>query len=139
MKIILDTNIIISALIKNSLTRKIIKTSNWNFYYPEEALKEIQKYENLIIEKADITKREYFNLIWRLLKNIKIVPNNQISHKFAIAEKIMNHIDPKDTIFVAVNLKIKNSVIWSDDKDFDKQNKVKVMKTKEIMERFKYV
>ena len=35
MRFVIDTNIILSALIKDSSTRKIILKSGWNFYYPE--------------------------------------------------------------------------------------------------------
>ena len=46
MRIILDTNILLAALIKDSLTRKIIIKSGWKFFYPLVALGEIKKYDS---------------------------------------------------------------------------------------------
>lgn len=43
---VIDTNIILSAFIKNSTTRKIIVESGWDFYYPEMSFHEIRKYKN---------------------------------------------------------------------------------------------
>ncbi|MCK5107889.1 MAG: hypothetical protein KAQ83_04125 [Nanoarchaeota archaeon] len=139
MKIILDTNIILSALIKNSITREIIVKSEWDFYYPKLALSEIKKYENLIITKAKINKNEYLILMQKLFRYIRIIQDDKIKLNLCVADKIMGHIDPKDVIFVASNLYIEDSIIWSDDKDFDKQNKVTVMKTNEILDIFRKI
>ena len=35
MKVILDVNVILSALIRDSTTRKIILNSEFDFYFPE--------------------------------------------------------------------------------------------------------
>ena len=48
------------------------------------------------------------------------------------AEKIMDHIDKDDTPFIAAALAT-NSIIWSDDKHFEKQNKIKILKTKDLI------
>jgi len=45
----------------------------------------------------------------------------------------MDKIDPDDTIFVALGLSIKNNGIWSDDKHFEKQDRIKVWKTKDLL------
>lgn len=46
----------------------------------------------------------------------------------------MERHDPKDSLFIACALSNPNSVIWSDDKHFKKQNIIKVYNTKEIIE-----
>ena len=50
MKIIIDTNVLLSALIKNSSTRTIIMESGWTFYYPEMSFHEVRKYKDLVIK-----------------------------------------------------------------------------------------
>jgi len=44
----------------------------------------------------------------------------------------MDKIDPDDTPFIAAALAT-NSDIWSDDKHFQKQNKIKVWKTEDLI------
>ena len=129
MKIILDTNVLLSALIKNSFTRKLIIDSDWEFYYPEESQFEIRKYKQLVKEKAEITDQEYKKLIKFIFDFVIILPNYKIMSHLKEAKRIMLKIDPDDVIFIAAALSIPNSVIWSDDKDFDKQNEVKVLKS----------
>ena len=46
----------------------------------------------------------------------------------------MEKIDPTDTIFIAAALS-KNAAIWSNDKDFQKQNKIDVFTTKDMIKR----
>lgn len=48
------------------------------------------------------------------------------------ATKIMGKIDEKDIQFIALSLSIKNDGIWSNDKHFGEQAKIKVHKTIDI-------
>ena len=48
-------------------------------------------------------------------------------------EEIMKDIDVKDAPFLAAALAIPNDGIWSHDKHFEKQNKVKVWISKELL------
>ena len=45
---------------------------------------------------------------------------------------IMDRIDKNDTPFIAAALAA-NLPIWSDDKHFEKQNKIKIFKTKDLV------
>lgn len=133
MKVVIDTNILMSALIKDSTTRKIIVKSNWEFYYPEVSLHEIRKYRSLILQKSGMNEEEFTRLFNRLLSSIKIIPEEYIHKRLDEANKILGKIDPKDVVFLATALSIEDSVIWSDDRHFEKQNKVKLLKTKDII------
>lgn len=48
----------------------------------------------------------------------------------------MKGVDIDDSIYIALALTKENDGIWSDDSDFEKQSKVKVWKTSEIIEEF---
>ncbi|MBI4173912.1 MAG: putative toxin-antitoxin system toxin component, PIN family [Candidatus Aenigmarchaeota archaeon] len=132
MKVVVDTNILISALIKDSITRKILVQSGWTFYYPEESLHEIRKYQNLVLEKSGLNNDDFENLLQLLLKYIVIIPQERIALKVAEAREIMEKQDPKDTIFIAAALSISEAVIWSEDKDFDRQDRIRALKTKDL-------
>ena len=134
MKVVIGTNIIISALIKDSTTRRIIIESEWEFYYPEMSFHEVRKHKNIVLEKSGISEGEYAKLLNALLSRIKIVPEEHIKHKLKEAAKALGKIDPDDVVFLATALSISDSVIWSEDRDFEEQDKVKVLKTKEIMD-----
>ena len=132
MKVILDVNIILSALIRDSTTRKIILNSEFDFYFPELSLHKIRKYKDYILEKSGLSEEEYDKILAILFKYIQLVPTEEIEKNWDEAKKIMEHIDKEDVVFIATALSIEDSVIWSDDRHFEKQDKVKVLKTKEI-------
>jgi predicted nucleic acid-binding protein len=133
MKVITDVNVILSALIRDSTTRKIILNSEFDFCFPEPSLHKIRKYKDYILEKSGLTEEEYNKLMAILFKYIRIVHMEEIEKNWDEAKKIMEHIDPEDVVFIATALSITDAVIWSDDGHFEKQDKVKVLKTKDMV------
>ncbi|PLW80678.1 hypothetical protein C0585_01405 [Candidatus Woesearchaeota archaeon] len=139
MNIIVDTNVLLSALIKDSITRKIIMNSNWKFYYPEISFHEIRKYKELVKKKAKLNEEEYTKLISTLLKNIRLVSKEQIIEHLEEAKKIFLEIDPDDVAFIATSLSIKDSIIWTNDKGYEKQDKIIFIKTEKILKIFEII
>jgi len=72
--IVIDTNIIISALLKDGITRKILSDSNFNFIFPEYGLSEIYFYKRYIMQKTNLSETELDKLILRIFKYIKLAP-----------------------------------------------------------------
>jgi predicted nucleic acid-binding protein len=54
MRVIVDTNRILAALIKNGSSREIITSDNIEFYSVDYVLKEVQKYKEEIIKKSEL-------------------------------------------------------------------------------------
>lgn len=130
--IVIDTNIFISALIKDNLTRMILTNLKINFLFPEFEFREISKYKNLILKKTGLSEEEFYILFLRLLKYVRVIPEDVILKYKRAADKIIGHIHKEDTVFVATALSFK-CPIWSDDKHFQKQKIIKIFKTKDIM------
>ena len=129
MKIIQDSNIIISALIKNGFTRKLIINKKLNLFAPSFMLSEIYKYKNEICKKSGISQEEFDILLEKLFNYIKIINVKYYKDRLDESKKLLD--DPKDSPFLACALAI-DAVIWSEDKHLHKQNKIKVLKTSEI-------
>ena len=135
MNIVVDTNIFISALIKNSLTRHLIINSKDNLLFPEFEFIEIKNHLSEILEKSGLSYKELEDLIKDLLKYVKIVRTEEIINYRNKSSDIMSKIDKDDIIFIATALAT-DAVIWSDDKHFKKQNEVTAYTTKEINKIF---
>src|SRR3989338_167874 len=133
MNIVVDTNVLISALIRNSTTRKIMIESDCKFYYPEMSLHEIRNYKALILDKSGMNEVEYDELLNRLLKYVTLITDEQIRSKLKNAEMELASIDPDDAVFLAAALAIGNCIIWSEDKDFENQDRIKILKTKDML------
>lgn len=135
VRFVIDTNVLISALIKDSFTRAVLLYSGFEFYYPEISLMEIKKYEKMILKKTGLKIKEFRSLFSTLLRKIKIVPTTFFSDYLKKSEKIMRNIDLDDSVFLALALSLKVST-WSDDSDFDKQHFVENFKSHEVAKRF---
>ena len=133
MKLVIDTNRIIDALVKDGFSRQIISYFPIEFISPEFTRKEVDKYEKEIIEKAGISKNEFEALLASILERITIFSQDTYSLYMEQADKIMGNIDIKDVMFLALALAVPNDGIWSEDAHFERQNKVRLWKTSELI------
>ncbi len=133
MRIVLDTNVFISGILRDSIVKEILVSDSFDFFMPEYALEEVSKYEKELIEKAGISEGNFNLLKQLLLENIEIVPEEIIKPYLEKAIKIMETIDIKDSPFLACAFAINASGIWSFDKDFLNQDKVRVFSIKEMI------
>jgi len=133
MRLIVDSNRIISALIKNGVSRKILSSKNIEFFTIDYVLSEINKYKGTIIKKSNMSKEEIDTLFSLVMENINIIQDKDVKNKMKEAKEIMKDSDEKDAPFLAAALAIPNDGIWSHDKHFEKQNKVKVWISKDLL------
>src|SRR3972149_4165854 len=130
MNIVIDTNVIISALIKDGFVRNLITQLNQNLLIPEFEFMEIENHKEEILEKSGLSKKEFQILMLNLLKYIKIIKMEKILDFAEESIDIMKKIDINDAQFIATALAF-NAIIWSDDKHLKKQSKIKVLNTPE--------
>jgi len=137
MRLVVDTSILISSLIKQSVTREILLLPFMKFYLPEYALEEIEVHKPKISRLSGLSFDEIDILLNSLLDNISIVPAQTIRPYLKKAERIIGGIDPGDIPFVALALAVENDGIWSNDKHFKAIKHIKVWKTSDLLSHLK--
>ena len=133
MKLVIDTNVFMAGLLKDSIVRKVLSSENIQFFIPEHALNELEKHKNTLIKKANINAAEFDEMVSLLLENIELVPESKIKAKFNEAEDVMKDIDIKDSPFMAAVLSIECDGLLTFDEHFQKQNKIKIFKIKDLI------
>lgn len=133
MKRIIDTNVFIAGLIKDSTVRKILTFPEFNFFVPEDAIAELKKYKSEITEKAGYTNEEFEKIYSLLLENMKLVSRKEVKFYLNRAEEIMKNIDINDSSFIAAALAINADGIWSFDKHFKEQKEIKVLDIEDLI------
>lgn len=136
MELVIDTNRIIAALVKDSYVRKIILSRKYSLYTVEFAINEVKKYKPLIKRKSKISEKEFNFLMEHLLSKIAVLSDREISRKsIDKALGIMKEIDADDVPLIALSLELGGIAIWSDDNHFKQQKKIKILKTKDLAKR----
>ncbi|MCD6478288.1 MAG: PIN domain-containing protein [Candidatus Diapherotrites archaeon] len=104
MELVVDTNILISALVKDSKTRELLCNGRLILYAPEHILLEINAHREEIIAKAGISKRRFQELLALLMVQISIVRTELFRKFLKEALKIASH--PEDAPFLALAMHI---------------------------------
>ena len=133
MKLIIDTNIVNASLIKDSFTRKVILHPDLEIYAPEYLIIELENHKAEIYKKSDLQKEDLDKIYDEIFSKLIIVPLDDFKKYLPKANEIIGNIDKYDIPFLALTLSFKNDGIWTNDKDFDKQNEVEVWKTKDLI------
>ena len=136
MKLVIDVNCIISGLIKDSSTRRIIMDNEDGFFTPEHTLSKLTKYKEEICKKAGLNEAEYDTVLSMLFESIDIVPAEDYAFCMEKATQLLGQIDIEDVPFIALAL-AKHLGIWSNDLHFKRQTAVKVISTNELIEELK--
>lgn len=134
MDLVIDANILFSALIKDSFTSELLFEEELKLYTPEFIIEEFNKHEDLILQKTCRTKEQFIEIMHCLKEVIKTAPKEDFSTAIRKAESVSP--DKDDVMYFALALKLRCG-IWSNDKRLKEQDKVKVYSTEEISELLK--
>lgn len=133
MDLVVDANVLFSALIKEGFTTELMFSDQIRLFAPEFLLEEFFKHENEILEKTKRNKDDFSDILEILKLIIKITPAEEFDIYTTEAEAISP--DPDDVQYFALALKLQCG-IWSNDKMLKEQNSVSVYSTEEIAKKF---
>jgi predicted nucleic acid-binding protein len=135
MELVVDANILISALLKEGITRKLLFNDELILYTPEFIIDEFLKHSIQLAKKAHATEKALHNLAKELIieSNITIVTKDDVRSYIKKAETLSP--DPDDVMYFATALKFKCS-IWSNDKRLKNQKSIQIFMTHDLMKLF---
>ena len=79
MLLVVDANVLFSALIKDSFTAELIFDETLELYTAEFIIEEFLKYEGLILRKTHRTKGDLVTVMHQVNGAIKVVPQKEYS------------------------------------------------------------
>ena len=118
MKIVVDTNILFSALFsKKGKIRNIVLQGEVTLFSCNFSIAELLSLSDKLIQKHRIKKEEWQWFAYQILKRINFVSESFISKKsLKTAVDLCKDIDIKDTLFVALSLDLEG-YLWTGDKE----------------------
>jgi len=132
MEIVLDTNILISSLLRNGLTRDIISVSPFKMYTVEYARFEIEKHKDELLSKSKLDEKSFDYLNEFIFGKINFIASEDLAPFKNRAIEVMHEIDIDDAPFLALAISL-NCPIWSNDGHFKRQDVIRAFTTKELM------
>lgn len=136
MRLVVDTNIIVAGLIKDAITRQLLIHPDLELFTPEFTLMEIRKHKNLLHNKSKLGKEDFSILFEGIISRITVVPIKDFKSYISKAADILKKLDIYDIPFLALAMSFDNDGIWSHDRDLERQDAIKVWKTKDLIEKF---
>ncbi|MFT4304504.1 MAG: PIN domain-containing protein [Candidatus Woesearchaeota archaeon] len=133
MELIIDANVLFSALLKDSVTSDLLFKNT--LYAPEFIIEEFKKYKEELKKKTKRSEEDFIRFFQILENNITLIPKEALKPYIKKAEIISP--DPKDVLYFALALKLK-CAIWSQDKALKNQKSVVVYNTEELYNIFKF-
>ncbi len=131
MQLVVDTNVLISALIARSKTYEAIVFGELGLFAPEHSLAEIEKHKEELADRMDVEEDEFDAALRIILSHVSVIPREEYE-KFEVEAKRVSP-DPDDFPFFALAL-AKKIPFWTNETRLKKQNEVVVYNTKEILE-----
>ena len=115
--IIVDTNIIFSALLKNRTKfAEVLLAENHKFFICEMVLVELFKYKEKIVRLSGLSEDELIQLFQVFLKTMHLYKEELISiENRQLAYQLCYDIDKNDTAHVALTLEL-DGLLWTGDK-----------------------
>ena len=130
MKLVVDANVLFSALIKDSVTRRLFFEERLEIYAPEYLFEEFAAHRGEIIRKAHRGEADFWEVMGILKSKISVVPFSEFERFMERAQSVSP--DKDDAIYFAVAFAIKGA-IWSNDRNLKSQKAVQVLNTEEII------
>lgn len=134
MRLVVDANILFSAILKDSLTRKLVCDETLELFAPKFLLIEFAKYSAELQKKSRLSTQNFLVIAERLIKRVRVVSDEEIMLFFDAAQYLVS--DSKDAPYAACALAV-NADVWSNDRHFA-NSRIKAWTTKQLLERFYY-
>lgn len=135
MQLVVDANVVFSALIADATTRTLLIDLDHEHYTPEFVHTEIRKHRSTIEEKSGVSASAVEVVLDTLFDELVLIPDTDLRPHLQTAHAAIGDTDPDDVPYLATALAI-DAAVWSDDGDFTKQSQVEVYTTSDIVAEF---
>lgn len=119
MKVIVDTNIVFSAIIsdKGKIGELLLnKPGDLQFLSPIFLMEELDKHAMRLMSITGYSEAEYQQIKFFVSRNIEFIDLKRIAKKYwEMSYQLLKDIDEDDVSFLALNLEI-NGNLWTGDK-----------------------
>lgn len=114
MLIIIDANVLCSALLAKGRTADLLFSPRLDPIAPELLLTELERHKSELLKKSKLSEQDFNELIALFKKRVRIIPVEEFEECLLKANQLLKG-HTKDTEYVALALKF-NCPLWSKEK-----------------------
>ncbi len=132
MRLIVDANILLAALIRDSSTRALLLDERLELIAPDALVIEVKRHvetDEEIRRKSHLSQSQLVELSSILCSQIRIVDRTEYWDELAEGFRLATH--PEDAPYLALGLKT-GVPVWSNDAGMARQKQVQVLTTAEV-------
>jgi predicted nucleic acid-binding protein len=135
MRLVIDANILLAALLKNATTRQLLCEENLELFAPEQLSTEVNRLlkNPKILRRIPLGSKELSELCAVIFARIIFVPEQTFLPFIKRSLALVTH--PEDAPYIGLCLALKIP-LWSNDAGLKQQSKVKVCTTQELLKLF---
>ncbi len=131
MKIVVDANVIFAALIKDGVCARLLASKVFEFATPSFVLDEFREHKQELLSKSKRSTESFTEVLEGIKGSVELIEEEDLVQFVREIKGISP--DPDDVLYLAAALKLQ-APIWSFDKKLsEKQNRVKVLSTSDLL------
>ena len=135
MKLVVDANIFISALIGGKAA-ELLFNPNFDLLTTERTTWEVKKYLPHLAEHTE-ESTDHLLYLFELIP-VRACQSNEYEKSLSTAQLLIGDRDPFDVDILALTLET-GVPLWSNDTDFEKIDKITLFKTEDVMQLVKFL
>lgn len=136
MQVVVDANVVISVLISKGSKQDLLFSGEIEAISPEWLLFEVGKHWKELCAKSGYSNEEISDAFSLIREQIKSYPLQTYQDKLARALEFSPDIKDVEYLALALN---RGCVIWSEDQPLRRQNRVRVLNTKELLKELNLI
>lgn len=130
MLVVIDANVICTALLAKGRTADVLFCERIEAIAPELLFTEVEAHKEELLKKSELSDEDFNELLTLLKKKIKVIPSDEFEDCLHEANELLKP-HTKDTEYVALALKFK-CPLWSKEKLLKELKKIEVLDADEV-------
>jgi predicted nucleic acid-binding protein len=133
MRVVVDANVVVAALMANGTVRDVLLNStNLDFFAPEYVAAEVERQQPRITARSHLDPNSVEALIEDASQAIEFVPSHAYAVRSAQGKRLADRADASgDEEYVALALWL-DAPVWSLDNDLRRIPQLRVLRTSEV-------
>lgn len=134
MKLVLDSNVLFAAMLRDSTTRRLLVDPPVDLVTPTALFIEIQSHRDQILRRSGLDADAFEALLRLLTEDVQAIAPTEYESHMAAAGAAIGAADPGDVPFLAVALALDSDGIWTQNTKHFQGGGVAVWTTKDVIE-----